>query len=122
MTAVTVRVPLEENIDLLRNPTRACIGFASAEGPRIEPARLRYRDERYLVGLDRHAIVPDEGAEVVLVVDEGRLFFELRAIYVRGHSTNTRERSRDSTTWIEVSPAKITSWDYGRMRWDDGSD
>lgn len=122
MTEVTVRVPLKENMDLLRNPARACLGFTSPEGPRIEPAALRYRDDRYLVGLDEHAMVPDEGAEVVLVVDEGRLFFELRAVYLRGQSTHVREKSEDGRTWIEVLPTKITSWDYGQMRSDHGSD
>lgn len=122
MTGVTVRVPLEKNMDLLRKSARACLGFTSPEGPRIEPARLRYQEERYLVGVDRHARVPDEGAEVVLVVDEGRLFFELRAVYVRGHSAHAREGSEDGTTWIEVLPTKITSWDYGRMRSDHGWD
>lgn len=119
---MTVRVPLEENMDLLRNTARACLGFTSPEGPRIEPAALRYRRDRYLVGLDEGASVPDEGAEVVLVVDEGRLFFELRAVYVRGHATYARERSEGEKTWIEVVPTKITSWDYGRMRLDHGPD
>ena len=122
MTEVTVRVRLEENIDLLRKPARASIGFTSPLGPRIEPAALRYRDDRYFVGLDDGAMLPDEGAEVVLVVDEGRLFFELRAVYVRGRSIRIEERSEDGKTWIEVVPAKISSWDYGRMRSDHGSD
>jgi hypothetical protein len=122
VSQVTVRVPLEENIDLLRDPTRACLGFTSPNGPWIEPAALRYRENRFLVGLEGDAIVPNEGEEVVLVVDEGRLFFQLRAVYVRGHSTHVTERSGDGKIWIEVLPSKITSWDYGRMRWDHGSD
>ena len=122
LAEVTVRVPPEENIDLLRNPARACIGFTSPEGPRIEPAAVRYREDQYLVGLDENALVPDEGAEVVLVVDEGLLFFELRAVYVRGHLARVRERPKDSKTWMEVIPTKITGWDYGRMRSDHGSD
>lgn len=117
MGHVTVRVSLEENVDLLKEPARACLGFTSSGRPWIEPATLRYREERFLVGLERGATVPEEGSEVVLVVDEGRLFFELRAVYVRGHSTRLRDEGcEDGKTWIEVLPARITSWDYGRMR------
>jgi hypothetical protein len=119
---VTVRVPLKENMDLLRNPARACLGFTSPEGPRIEPAALRYRNDRFLVGLDEGAMVPEEDAEVVLVVDEGRLFFELRAVYVRGRSSHVGARAEDEKIWIEVVPTKLTSWDYGKMRLGDGSD
>lgn len=122
MTGVTVRVPFAQNMDLLRRPARACLGFTSPEGPRIEPVALRYSEGRYLLGLDEHAMVPDEGAEVVVVVDEGRLFFELRAVYLRGTSLHVPETLEDHKTWIELLPTKITSWDYGRMRLDHGFD
>jgi hypothetical protein len=115
-TDVTVRVPLEETRDLLRGSARACLGFTAGDSPWIEPVALRYQECRYQVGLEKGSKAPEPGSEVILVIDEGRLFFELRAVYVRGHADSVLDESEDHRTWLEVRPTKITSWDYGRMR------
>ncbi len=114
---VTVRVPLEESLDLLERPARACVGFTSDGGPRIEPVRLRYEDGRYLIGIEPGAQAPDPSTEVVLVVDDGVLFFELRAVYVRGAARPMPVSPQEKLHWIEVEPSRVSSWNYGRMRW-----
>ncbi len=111
-----MRVPLEQNLDLLRCPARACLGFAVADRPWIEPVAFVFHDGHYLVSLETGSRAPEDGTEVVLVVDEGRLFFELRAVYIRGKATHIRDESEDARVWVEVLPTNTTSWDYGRMR------
>ncbi len=116
MREVTVRVPLEEARDLLEAPGRACLSFAGEGRPRVEPAAFRYQHGRFLVGLDARSAHPTDGAEVVLVVDSGVLFFHLRGVYVRGTATPIPPPPGDQRTWFEVAPGRVSSWNYGRMR------
>lgn len=114
---VTVRVPLDEALDLLERPARACVGFVHDGHPHIEPVELRYENDRYLVGFAEGAVVPDPSDELVLVVDEGVLFFELRAVYVRGVTGPLPSPPEGKARWVEVIPSRTSSWNYGRMRW-----
>jgi hypothetical protein len=114
---VTVRVPLEESLDLLERAARACVGFIRDGQPQIEPVPLRYEDGRYLIGIEPGASAPDPFEEVVLVVDEGVLFFELRAVYVRGVARPAPSSPQEGVHWVEVEPSLTSSWHYGRMRW-----
>jgi hypothetical protein len=116
MRRVTVRVPAEESIDLLERPARACCGFVENGRPRIEPVVLVFRDGRYLVGIRPGAKAPDPDTEAVLVVDDGVLFFELRAVYVRGLARTMNPQLSEQLRWIELEPSRVSSWNYGRMR------
>lgn len=113
---VTVRVPLAASLDLLERPARACIGFVHDGQPQIAPVRLRFETGRFLIGVEPGPIVPDAPAEVVLVVDEGVMFFELRAVYVRGVASSLSEPGHEGLQWFEIEPSLTSSWDYGRMR------
>jgi hypothetical protein len=107
---------LEESLDLLQRPARGCVSFIHNGEPRIEPIHLRYDDGRYLIGIEPGSVVPDVSAEVVLVVDEGVLFFELRAVYIRGMARAVPSPPRQGMCWLEVEPTRVSSWNYGRMR------
>ena len=107
----------EDARDLLTRVPRAALGFVGSAGPVCEPAALRFENEAYVVGLRADADpVPADGDEVVLVVDEGVQFFDLRAIYVRGHAEPVRAPSGAGGQWFEIEPTKIVAWDYGRIR------
>ncbi len=72
--------------DLLERVPRACLFFACDDGPHAQPIAFVWRDGRYLVGLPETAhLQPAIDQEVVLLIDEGVHFFDLRAIYIRGH-------------------------------------
>jgi hypothetical protein len=114
---VTVRVPLEESLDLLERPARACVGFVRDGQPQLEPVHVSYEDGRYLIGIGSGALAPDPSDEVVLVVDDGVLFFELRAVYVRGVTRSISSVPQEGLRWAEVEPRLVSSWNYGRMRW-----
>ena len=81
------------------------------------PAHLSYEDGQYLIGIGPGALAPDPSDEVVLVVDDGVLFFELRAVYVRGVARSVSTFPQEGLRWAEVEPCRASSWDYGRMRW-----
>ena len=53
----------------------------------------------------------------MLVVDEGVLFFELRAVYVRGVARPAPSSPQEGVHWVEVEPSLTSSWHYARMRW-----
>ncbi len=105
--------------DLLERVPRACISFACDRGPQAQPVVLVLDDGCYLVGIPKDADPqPRSGQEVVLLIDEGIHFFDLRAIYIRGH-VSPAEAPRDGSaghTWFEVVPLKTVAWDYGTLR------
>ena len=119
---VTVRVPPEESLDLLERPARACAGFIRDGKPRIGPVHLNHEDGRYLIGVEPGALAPGTSEEVVLVVDDGLLFFELRAVYVRGVTRPVSSSPQEELRWVEVEPSRVSSWNYGRMRWKRDTD
>ncbi len=116
---VTLNVDVTEVRDLREQVPRACVTFASDEGPQAEPVTVTFRDDRYLFGMPanaaRHCTV---GQEVVLVIDDGVQFFDLRAIYVRGHvqPLGRVKDLADDFCWFAIQPTRVVSWDYARMR------
>lgn len=104
--------------DLLERVPRACVCFAGEHGPQALPALLAWRDRRHLAGLPETADRPAPGQEVVLLVDEGIHFFDLRAVYVRGTArpVPAPDGVPAGHAWFEVVPVKTVAWDYGSLR------
>jgi len=119
MKRVSRDVDPSEVFDLLQKGARACIAVAGHDGPRIETATVAFRDGRYLVGVPAESTaLPADGEEIVLLVDEGCQYFELRALYVRGRVAPPAETEHlgEDSAWLVVEPARVTAWDYGRMQ------
>jgi hypothetical protein len=117
MGYVTRNVDPEEARDLLERVPRASVAFADAEWPSAEPATVSFANERYLVAIAASAAArPVAGQEVVLLVDEGVHFFDLRAIYIRGRVASVEDEGRDELFRFTLAPTKIVAWDYGRLR------
>jgi hypothetical protein len=118
MKHVTRDIDPVEAQDLLRRVPRASLAFASDHGPHAQPIAFVWRDGRYLAGIPAAAnLQPTVDQEVVLLVDEGVHFFDLRAIYIRGR-VRRAEAPTDASpgrTWFEVIPLKIVAWDYGTL-------
>ena len=119
MTGVTNRISFAEAADMVGR-CRACVSFAVDGRPRVEAAIVRYEQPRFVVGLGAACSPPPVGAEVVVVVDEGVQFFDLRAIHARGTAGPVAVGPGDDLVWFEVEPSKVTCWDYGRLRVDSG--
>ena len=116
---ITLNIDPVEARDLLERVPRACIAFTGDEGPQTEPVSVLFKEDRYLVGmLSSAASHPTAHTEVVLLVDDGVQFFDLRAIYVRGHVQLPREVHglAGDFFWFEVQPTRTVAWDYARMR------
>jgi hypothetical protein len=119
MKRVTRNIDPDSARDLLERIPRACVAFAGENGPQAQPVALVWHDNRYLVGIPENAVQwPGSGQEVVLLVDEGVYFFDLRAIYIRGQ-VQPIEPPKDAPAahaWFEVIPLKMVAWDYGMLR------
>jgi hypothetical protein len=106
-------------MDLLERGPRACICFPGDHGPEAWPVTVVAHDGRYLAGLPEAAeSLPALGHEVVLLVDGGIRFFDLRAVSIRGH-VETAEAPRGASAghrWFEVIPIRIGGWDFGALR------
>ena len=119
MKRITLNVDLTEVRDLLERVPRACVAFASDAGPRVEPVTIVFKDDRFLVGMPLGAANHLAAhQEVVLLIDDGVQFFDLRAIYVRGHvqPLGGVEGLADDSVWFAVQPTRSVAWDYARMR------
>ena len=105
--------------DLLERVPRACLAFSGDDGPYALPIAFVWHDGRYFAGIPEEANLPPAiDQEVVLLIDEGVQFFDLRAIYIRGR-VKPSEAPRDAPTgsaWLEVIPLKTVAWDYGTLR------
>jgi hypothetical protein len=118
MKHITRDIDPAEAHDLLEQAPRVSLTFASDHGPHALPIAFVWRDGRYLVGLaEATDLQPAIDQEVVLLVDEGVHFFDLRAIYIRGRvkPTAAPADAPAGRAWFEVSPLKIVAWDYGTL-------
>jgi hypothetical protein len=105
--------------DLLERVPRACFSFACDDGPYAQPIAFVWRDGRYFAGIPETANhQPAIDQEVVLLVDEGVYFFDLRAIYIRGRvkPIEAPDGAPTGCVWFEVIPLKTVAWDYGTLR------
>lgn len=118
MKHATRSIDPAEARDLLERVPRACVAFARDNIAQTEPVTLVFKDDRYLVGISASAPAPAVGQEIVLLVDEGCQFFDLRAIYVRGHvgALDVEMGAPGDLFWCAVVPMRVVAWDYGRMR------
>ena len=102
--------------DLLERVPRASLAFAGDRGPCAQPIAFVWRDGRYLIGLPATTSLQVD-QEVVLLIDEGMQFFDLRAIYIRGRvkPVDAPASAPASRAWFEVIPLKSVAWDYGTL-------
>ena len=119
MKHITRDIDPVEAQDLLERVPRACLAFAGDSGPYAQPIAFVWREGCYFAGIPKTAnLQPVVDQEVVLLIDEGVQFFDLRAIYIRGRvkSVEVPEGVPAGHTWFEVIPLKTVAWDYGTLR------
>ncbi|HEU5195470.1 MAG TPA: hypothetical protein VFW70_12080 [Methylomirabilota bacterium] len=115
MPGVTRDVEPSALEDLIERPPRATVAFVQGDQVDVVPVRARCRAETYRFGVLPAVAASLEGREVVLVIDDGPYFFELRGISVRGQAR--REPAEpDGLTWYAIEPRRILAWDYAAMR------
>lgn len=118
MTRISRNITFDQARDLLERGARACLAFASDHGAQAQPVLVIWHDARFFVGMPQAAAQkPAPASEVVLLVDEGIHFFDLRALYVRGHAhpVEPPPSAPSGHTWFELIPLKTVAWDYGTL-------
>lgn len=102
--------------DLLGHPPRATIAFVRGDVVDVVPARAHFDGEHCRVGVDA-GVAPDlVDHEVVLVIDDGQYWFQLRGVSVRGRAMSAPQRDAEGLVWYDVAPRRVLAWDYGRVR------
>jgi hypothetical protein len=114
---VTRDVALSAVQDLMDHPPRVTVAFVENDAVDLLPARARFSSEGYLFGVAAGA--PHlQGREVVVVIDAGPYWFELRGISVRGLAgpVDPPAPERPGTVWYRIDPRRVLAWDYGAIR------
>jgi hypothetical protein len=112
---VTQRVTIDELADLATNPPRAALAFSTEHGPECVPAVIR-ATHRLEVGVDRTTVADvDLPDRATLVVDDGRWWFELRAIVRRGEVRSVDAEPDDRIAWFAFETRTSAAWDYGAL-------
>jgi hypothetical protein len=115
---VTRDVEPEALRDLLEHPPRATVAFVSDGTPDVLPALVRVvAGLRFAVATDA---APDlHEREVVLVVDDGPYWFQLRGLSMRGTARRTAapdEPAPAGLAWYDVDARRTVAWDYATVR------
>ncbi len=116
---VTRDVGVSAARDLLEYPPRATVAFLDHDAVDLLPARARFSADTHLFGVLADAAPDLENREVVLVVDDGQYWFELRGISVRGVAARVeppRESETERLVWYAIAPQRVLAWDYGAIR------
>jgi hypothetical protein len=91
--------------DLLERPPRAALAFIRDGEAEIVPVHARCEADAFAFD----AAVPLDGQEVVLVIDDGPYWFQLRGVSVRG-------TARQVAPGRYALPARrVVAWDYGTI-------
>lgn len=118
---VTRDVPETDMAPLLERPGRACMASVTDDDLHLTPVVPEGPDLPYRVHVARGVAQVSAGQEVVLLVDEGIAYFELRALYVRAVVTAVEPAGSGRTDRLTLTPIKTVAWDYGKMRTARGS-
>ena len=101
--------------DLFEDPPRATVAFVEREAVDLVPVQACYRGGTHVFG-----VVPDgtpdlHHREVLLVLDAGAYWFELRGVSVRGVAERVEwpgAGSSERLVWYAVTPGRVLAWDY----------
>lgn len=116
---VTRDVPVAVMRHLLAHPRRATVAFVDDAAVELLPARFRFSADAYLFGVRGGDTGIDlTNREVVLLIDDGEYWFELRGVSVRGVAmrVDPPEGEPDRLVWHAVEPRRVLAWDYGTIR------
>ena len=118
MSEITRAATLTDLDELLDRVPHANLAFEAADGIEAIPVGFRRIDGRLWVGLPSTHGRPSVGSQVMLLIDDGWYYFELRGLRVRGilRDTPAPRILRRALRWLELAPIKVNAWNYGSMR------
>ena len=121
MTTITRKVTLDDLRALLDDPPRANVAWVEGDDVRAAPVLFRRIEGRYWIGTrsNESAALPTGGSSIVLLVDDGYLYFDLRGARITGVTARPESLppalDRDAA-WLEVLVERSTAWHYGTLR------
>jgi hypothetical protein len=104
--------------DLADRPRWATVTFMEGERADILPARADLASGEPRFGVDPRRGADLDGREVVLIVDDGPYWFELRALSIRGVARRAAGAAGD-LAWYALETKRVVAWDYGSLREED---
>lgn len=115
---VTRDVELSALRDLLDGPRQGTVAVVLDDAIDVLPAEARCSGDLCKFGL--LCASPDlDDLEVVLVIDEGPFWFQLRGASFRGiarRSEPPEPGTAERLVWYALEPRRILAWDYGSIR------
>jgi hypothetical protein len=105
--------------DLLDRPPRATVAFVDGGGAVVLPARVQFEGDRRLFAVAADAAPALDRREVVLVIDDGPYWFQLRGVSVRGVAGRVDAppgAAAAPLAWYAVDTRRLLAWDYGAVR------
>ena len=75
--------------------------------------------QRHLFGVDADSAPALDQQEVVLLVDDGPYWFQLRGVSVRGIAVPVDPPLGDepeALAWYAIEARRVLAWDYGAIR------
>jgi hypothetical protein len=105
--------------DLVAAPPRATVAFADRGVAELLPVKVAMRDGAYLFGIAAAGAPALDGRDVVLLMDGGSYWFELRGVSVRGMASRADAPDAAAGAWLcwyAVEPRRVLAWDYAYIR------
>jgi hypothetical protein len=102
--------------DLLEHPPRGTVAFVHDGAVDVVPARVRFEGDRCRFAICADATSSLADREIVLVVDDGPYWFQLRGVSLRGRAVAAPTGDADGLAWYELAPRRVIAWDYGTVR------
>jgi hypothetical protein len=105
--------------DLLDQPPRATVAFVDGGSAVVLPARAQVDGDRRLFAVAADAASSLDRREIVLVIDDGPYWFQLRGISVRGIANRVDAPTGAAAAqlaWYAVDARRVLAWDYGAVR------
>ena len=101
--------------DLRNASPRASVAFVDGGAVNVLPARARVSAQVYQFGVSAEVSPDLTHHEVVLVIDDGPYWFQLRGLSVRG-AAERLPAAADGLAWYAIDARRILAWDYGTIR------
>ena len=104
--------------DLVEHPSRATVALVRSGIPELLPGRMRFDAGRYLVAIAAETDTSLADQEIVLLVDDGPYWFQLRGLSVRGRATRIDPPADPGSTrlsWYAIDARRVLAWDYGTV-------
>lgn len=120
MGCISPRVDPAPLADALIAGARAAIAFDCNGEVEAVPVLCRIEGDRLWIGVARESAPPASSfGRVVLVLDDGRYWFELRAHTWRGRIEavdGAPSGATDDIVWLCFIPSGAIAWNYGALR------